>query len=103
MGEWGEGGGVLEHIGQMCKVEEVLRSSTKALPVCRVIADQHDVPPNWIDEIISYITTSTLSKAKSQIAKVKKRESSFELLDDQLYKRSFGGPLLKFLLPPQVE
>lgn len=91
-----------DHIAQMCRVEEVERPTTEVLSVCSVGVDQ--VPaPSWIDLLKDYILEGNLPEDNKEAAKIKRRAPSFELVDDRLYKRSFGGPLLKCLLLAQAE
>lgn len=82
----------------MVKVE---RPSTETLTVCPVTTDQ-PAPPSWIDEMGEYIDTGTLPDDQESTAKWKKRALSYERIDGRLYKRLFGGPLLRCLLPDQA-
>lgn len=45
----------------------------------------------------------TLPEDQDRAAKLKRRAPSYEIVDSRLYKRSFGGPLLKCLLPNQAK
>lgn len=49
-----------------------------------------------------FIRASTFPSDKDRVAKIKKRAPSYEIVDGQLYNRSFSYPLLKCLLPNQV-
>lgn len=91
-----------EHIARMCRVEEIERLSTESLSVYLVDASQHSATPNWIDTLKDYIRDGRLLDDQKEATKVKRRGLSFEIVDGQLYKRSFGGPLLKCLLPEQA-
>lgn len=77
--------------------------STEILTIYTVLTDQPAVEPNWIDEIMEYIRAGSLPEDKGKAPNVKRIVSSYEIINDQLYKRSFGGQLLKCLLPHQVE
>lgn len=95
--------GMPDHISQMCRVEEVERTSTEALAVCPVDVGQQPVGPNWIEILKNFIQACHLPTDQKEAAKVKRQAPSFEIVDGHLYKRSFGGLLLKCLLPRQAK
>lgn len=90
--------GVPDHIAMMCRVEEVERPNMEMLTACLVTTNQLALP-SWIDEMREYIETGTLLQDQESAAKLKRRAPSY---DCRLYKRSFGGPLLRCLLLDQA-
>ena len=60
-----------------------------------------EVPPSWMDPIRLYIATGELPNDKGRAHKIQIKSARFSLVDEQLYKRSLGGPYLKSLTPEQ--
>ena len=58
---------------------------------------------NWMDLIITYLKSGALPIDTSAARKVKRLALHYTLIDGQLYKRSFSSPLLKCLLPSEVD
>ena len=52
-----------------------------------------------MDPIVTYIRDGTLPENPLEARKVKVRSSRFTILNDELYKRGFSQPYLKFLNP----
>ena len=57
--------------------------------------------PSWMDPIRLYIVTRELPDDKNIAHKIQIQSARFSIIDEQLYKRSLGGPYLKFLTPEQ--
>ncbi|XP_019153540.1 PREDICTED: uncharacterized protein LOC109150018 [Ipomoea nil] len=57
----------------------------------------------WIADIIRCKQESELPEKKYDADCVRRRAPSFEIVDGQLYKRSFGCPLLCCLLPDEAK
>ncbi|CAH9134294.1 unnamed protein product [Cuscuta epithymum] len=62
--------------------------------------------PNWSKEIADYLRDGTLPEpeddgSSGRAAWIKRRAPNFELIDGQLYKKTFGGPYLR-CLPPSL-
>ncbi|XP_019190317.1 PREDICTED: uncharacterized protein LOC109184734 [Ipomoea nil] len=93
-----------------CRTEIVERPSTETLLICVVtrMLTPHSDPKTqpewfWIVDIIRYKEESKLPDKKEDADRVRKRAPSFEIVDGQLYKRSFGGPLMRRLLPDEAK
>ena len=65
------------------------------------VSQVEESPPSWIDPIRLYIATGELPDDRSGAHKVQIQSARFSLVDEQLYKRSLGGPYLKCLTPEQ--
>ena len=57
--------------------------------------------PSWMDPIRLYIVKGELPDDRSIAHKIQIRSVRFSIIDEQLYKRSLGGPYLKCLTPEQ--
>lgn len=62
-------------------------------PLCN--ASETDV--NWMHEIEAYIRTGKLPEDRKQTHKIRVQAARFTLIEDNLYRRSFGGSYLKCL------
>ena len=56
-------------------------------------------PPSWMDHISLYLSTSQLPSERDKAHKLQVQSARFSLVDEQLFKRSIGGPYLKCLTP----
>ena len=52
---------------------------------------------SWMDPIIHYINMGEFPRKKDKAHKVQVQSVRFSLIDEQLFKRSLGGPYLKCL------
>ncbi|XP_019197688.1 PREDICTED: uncharacterized protein LOC109191483 [Ipomoea nil] len=101
--------GVPDHLVKICQKEELNQPSTEdtTLEVQQVDVEEWDREKNlemfWIDDIRRYKETGKLPEDSGVAARVRRKAPSFEIIDEQIYKRSFGGPLLKCLLRPEAE
>ncbi|XP_031120434.1 uncharacterized protein LOC116023572 [Ipomoea triloba] len=59
--------------------------------------------PDWMYDLKNYIANGTLPDDSSRAKKVKLRAPCFQLVDDRLYKRSYGGPLLRCLTSDEAK
>lgn len=66
------GGGMPEHIAQMCRMEEVERPNAEALSICNVVVDQSPAAPTWIDTLKEYIHTGHLPADEKEAMKVRR-------------------------------
>ena len=57
--------------------------------------DQADL--GWMEDIVKYLRTREVSKDGKQANKLRIEAAHYTLINDQLYKRSFGGPYLRCL------
>ncbi|XP_031127678.1 uncharacterized protein LOC116029775 [Ipomoea triloba] len=96
-------GGVPVHLSQVCRKEIIYAPSTESLIVASVTSTGVPPLPKWMEELTNYITKGELPLDPTQAAKIKRRAPAYRLEGSQLYKKSFGGPLLKFLQPSEAE
>ena len=61
------------------------------------VSQIEEVPSSWMDPIWLYIATGELPNDRGRAHKVQIKSARFSLVDEQLYKRSLGGPYLKCL------
>ena len=60
--------------------------------------------PSWMDSIVLFPKEDVLPEDKAKAEKVRRKATQFWLSDNQkLYKRSFFGPYLLYVLPETVE
>ncbi|VFQ70685.1 unnamed protein product, partial [Cuscuta campestris] len=78
----------------------------------RRIGDEEDGQPNpdrvepddiWMDDLVRYYMTGQFPEDEDRVRKVKLRAPRFQMLDGRLYKRAFGGPLLRCLTRAETE
>ena len=60
-----------------------------------------EVPSSWIDPIRLYIVTGELPNDRDKAHRIQIQSARFSMVDEQLYKRSLGGPYLMCLTPEQ--
>ncbi|XP_031127679.1 uncharacterized protein LOC116029776 [Ipomoea triloba] len=96
-------GGVPRHLSQVCRKEIIYAPSTESLVVASVTSTGVPPLPKWMEEFTNYITKGELPLDPTQAAKIKRRAPAYRLEGSQLYKKSFGGPLLKCLQPSEAE
>ncbi|XP_019184635.1 PREDICTED: uncharacterized protein LOC109179589 [Ipomoea nil] len=93
--------GVPDHLIKICQEEELNRPSVEEAPleVQRVDIEEWDRGKNpemfWIEDIRRFIEKGELPEDPGVAARVRRKAPSFQIIDGQLYKQSFGGPLLK--------
>ncbi|XP_019172913.1 PREDICTED: uncharacterized protein LOC109168354 [Ipomoea nil] len=77
------------------------------LEVQQVTIEEWDREKNpemfWIEDIRRFKETGELPNDPGVAARVRRKAPSFQIINGQMYKRSFGGPLLKCLLRPEAE
>ncbi|XP_019150529.1 PREDICTED: uncharacterized protein LOC109147322 [Ipomoea nil] len=101
--------GVPDHLVKICQKEELNRPSIEetTVEVQQVTGEEWDREKNpemfWIEDIRRFKETGELPEDPGAAARVRRKAPSFEIIDGQLYKRSFGGPLLKCLLRTEAE
>ncbi|RVW36403.1 hypothetical protein CK203_083825 [Vitis vinifera] len=74
-------------------------SSVASVPVCSIA----EADPNWMHEIVKYLQTGELPRDEKHAHKVRVQAARFTLINDSLYRRSFGGPYLKCLSNPKAQ
>ncbi|XP_019173823.1 PREDICTED: uncharacterized protein LOC109169395 [Ipomoea nil] len=101
--------GIPDHLAKICQKEELSRPSIEETPleVQQVIIEEWDRETNpemfWIEDIWRFKETGELPDDQGVTARIRRKAPSFQIIDGQMYKRSFGGPLLKCLLRPEAE
>ena len=65
------------------------------------VSQIEEVPSSWMDPIRLYMATGELPNDRGRAHKIQIQSARFSLVDEQLYKRSLGGPYLKCLTPEQ--
>ena len=56
-------------------------------------------PPSWMDSISLYLSIGQLPGERDKAHKLQVQSARFSLVDGKLFKRSLGGPYMKFLTP----
>ncbi|KAL2250116.1 UNVERIFIED_CONTAM: hypothetical protein Sindi_2485300 [Sesamum indicum] len=84
------------------------RKVTVMIKETSVIAEVVDVntaseKPSWKDEIVRYLKEGILPDDSTAARRLKMRAPRFTLVNEQLYKRTVEGPLLKCLDPERAE
>ena len=59
--------------------------------------------PSWMTPIISYLLSGQLPEDKNEARRIKAKAARFTLYNNQLYKRSYSGPLLRCVSPIEVK
>ncbi|XP_075507528.1 uncharacterized protein LOC142544357 [Primulina tabacum] len=83
-------------------------STREVLHVSRLIlsTEEETLPApedSWMTLMIKFIVSNELPEDKAQAQKIKRQVPRFVLLNNVLYRRSFQGPLLKFLYEGEVD
>ncbi|VFQ74449.1 unnamed protein product [Cuscuta campestris] len=99
-----------EHVSKLARVEILDHSSIEKLEVAAITAgSQFDrsnlvgADDHWMYDLMEYLTDGSLPEQDDRARKVKLRAPRFQILDGKLYKRAFGGPLLRCLTNREAE
>ncbi|VFQ62794.1 unnamed protein product [Cuscuta campestris] len=99
-----------EHVSKLARVEILDRASIEKLEVAAIAAgSQYDrsnlvgADDHWMYDLMEYLTDGSLPEQDDRARKVKLRAPRFHVLDGKLYKRAFGGPLLRCLTNREAE
>ncbi|XP_019159001.1 PREDICTED: uncharacterized protein LOC109155798 [Ipomoea nil] len=101
--------GVPDYLVRICQKEELVRPNIEetTTKIQQVTTQEWDRDKNpemfWIEDIHRYKEKGELPDDPAVAARVRRKAPSFEIIDGQLYKRSFGGPFLKCLLRTEAE
>ena len=68
-------------------------SSIAVAPVCNT----SEISVGWMHKIETYLQTGDLPEESKRAHKIRVQATRFTLIEDNLYKRSFGGLYLKYL------
>ncbi|VFQ91292.1 unnamed protein product [Cuscuta campestris] len=99
-----------EHVSKLAWVEILDRASIEKLEVAAITAIAQSDRSNlvraddhWMYDLMEYLMDGTFPEQEYRATKVKLRASRFQVLDGKLYKRAFGGPLLRCLTNWEAE
>ncbi|VFQ75007.1 unnamed protein product [Cuscuta campestris] len=99
-----------EHVSKLARVEILDHASIEKLEVAAIAgAGQPDrsnlvgADDHWMYDLMEYLMDGTLPEQDDWARKVKLRAPRFQVLDGKLYKRAFGGPLLRCLTNREAE
>ncbi|VFQ68937.1 unnamed protein product [Cuscuta campestris] len=99
-----------EHVSKLVRVEILDRASIEKLEVAAITArsqfDQSNLvgaDDHWMYDLMEYLMDGSLPEQDDRARKVKLRAPRFQILDGKLYKRAFGGPLLRCLTNREAE
>ncbi|XP_031096938.1 uncharacterized protein LOC116001189 [Ipomoea triloba] len=82
-----------EYVSKIARIEEIGSPSIDVIEVRPVEISE----PDWMYDLKNYIANGTLPDDTTRAKKVRLRAPRFQLIDGKLYKRSYGGPLLRCL------
>ncbi|VFQ97957.1 unnamed protein product [Cuscuta campestris] len=99
-----------EHVSKLARVEILDRASIEKLEVAAITAESQFDRSNlvgeddhWMYDLMEYLMDGSLPEQDDRERKVKLRAPRFQVLDGKLYKRAFGGPLLRCLTNWEAE
>ncbi|VFQ85622.1 unnamed protein product [Cuscuta campestris] len=98
-----------EHVSKLAKIEILDQPSVDRLAIAEVQEGQNSpdrvIEANkcWRTHLMEYMMTGQNSYDEERARKVVLRAPQFQALDGHLYKRAFGGPLMRCLTNPEVE
>ncbi|VFQ77706.1 unnamed protein product [Cuscuta campestris] len=99
----------LEHVSTLARIETLEKASIEGFSV-NVIEEDGQANPDrvepddiWMDDLVRYYMTGQFPEDEDRVRKVKLRAPRFQMLDGRLYKRAFGGPLLRCLTREEAE
>ncbi|VFQ74019.1 unnamed protein product [Cuscuta campestris] len=99
-----------EHVSKLARVEILDRASIEKLEVAAITAGSQSDRSNlvgaddhWMYDLMEYLMDGSLPEQDDRARKVKLRAPRFQVLDGKLYKRAFGGPLLRCLTNREAE
>ncbi|VFQ69366.1 unnamed protein product [Cuscuta campestris] len=99
-----------EHVSKLARVEILDRASIDKLEVVAITAAGQSDRSNligadnhWMCDLMKYLTDGSLTEQDDRKRKVKLRAPRFQVIDGMLYKRAFGGPLLRCLTNREAE
>ncbi|VFQ66018.1 unnamed protein product [Cuscuta campestris] len=98
-----------EHVSKLSRVEIPDRARIEKLEVAAIAAGQSDrsnlvgADDHWMFDQMEYLMDGSLPEQDDRARKVKLRAPRFQVLNGKLYKRAFGGPLLRCLTNRKAE
>ncbi|VFQ84428.1 unnamed protein product [Cuscuta campestris] len=98
-----------EHVSKLARIETLEKASIEGFSVSVIEEDGQANPDRvepddiWIDDLVRYYMTGQFPEDVDRVRKVKLRAPRFQMLEGRLYKRAFGGPLLRCLTRAEAE
>ncbi|VFR02682.1 unnamed protein product [Cuscuta campestris] len=98
-----------EHVSKLARIETLEKASIEGFSVSMIEEDGTPNPDRvepddiWMDDLVRYYMTGQFPEDEDRVRKVKLRAPRFQMLDGRLYKRAFGGPLLRCLTRAEAE
>lgn len=59
--------------------------------------------PTWMDPYLAYLRYGILTDNKNEARKIQTKAAHYVLIDGELYRKSYGGPHLKYLTSKEAE
>ncbi|XP_031095229.1 uncharacterized protein LOC115999523 [Ipomoea triloba] len=82
-----------EHISKITHIEEAVAPCIDSFEVEPVGVEQDP----WITDLKEYLQDGKMPEEEDRARKVRLRAPRFQIVDDRLYRRSYGGPLMRCL------
>ncbi|VFQ98142.1 unnamed protein product [Cuscuta campestris] len=98
-----------EHVSKLARIETLEKASIEGFSVSMIEEEGQPNPDRvepddiWMDDLVRYYMTGQFPEDEDRIRKIKLRAPRFQMLDGRLYKRAFGGPLLRCLTRAEAE
>ncbi|VFQ87959.1 unnamed protein product, partial [Cuscuta campestris] len=98
-----------EHVSKLARIETLEKASIEGFSVSMIEEDGQPNPDRvepddiWMDDLVRYYIIGQFPEDEDRIRKVKLRAPRFQMLAGRLYKRAFGGPLLRCLTRAEAE
>ncbi|VFQ96748.1 unnamed protein product [Cuscuta campestris] len=98
-----------EHVSKLARIEMLEKASIEGLSVSLIEEDGQPNPDRvepddiWMDDLVRYYMTGQFPENEDRVRKVKLRAPRFQMLERRIYKRAFGGPLLRCLTRAEAE
>ncbi|VFQ89174.1 unnamed protein product [Cuscuta campestris] len=100
---------IQKHVSKLARIETLEKASIEGFSVSMIEEygqpnpDRVEPDDIWMDDLVRYYMTGQFPEDKDRVRKVKFRAPRFQMLDGRLYKRAFGGPLLRCLTRAEAE
>ncbi|VFQ60919.1 unnamed protein product [Cuscuta campestris] len=98
-----------EHVSKLAKIEILDQPSADRFENAAIQQGESsatgviEVDDDWRYDLMEYLMTGQKPGDEERARKVVLRAPRFQVLDDHLYKRAIGGPLLRCLTNPEAE
>ncbi|VFQ66965.1 unnamed protein product [Cuscuta campestris] len=98
-----------EHVSKLARIETLEKASIDGFSVSMIEEDGQPNPDRvepddiWMNDLVRYYMTGQFPEDEDRVRKIKLRAPRFQMLEGRLYKRAFGGPLLRCLTRAEAE